>query len=79
VQLTTSGASSSETMETKAWVERVVVIGVKEHPAIRACMIQDLQTGEKTALDFDLEGSVLTIKKPGVNIAHDFKLVCKRT
>lgn len=72
----TSRAANENTIATKAWVERVVIMGAKT-VAPSSCMVLDERTGNRKNLEFEHEGNVITVKRPGVNIGNDFTLSCK--
>ncbi|XP_041037951.1 neutral alpha-glucosidase AB-like isoform X1 [Carcharodon carcharias] len=57
---------------TAAWIERVLVLGVKRPTSV---MVK-LSDGTESNLDFEhnAETSVLTIRKPAVNVAADWTL-----
>lgn len=59
--------------ETKAWLERVILYGVKSEP--RSVKLE--YSSQSTVLEFnyDASGRTLLIRKPGVNINVDFDLI----
>lgn len=59
--------------ETKSWLERVIVLGFENEP--KAVKIVTPSDGEQT-LDFfhNKNNHVLSIRKPGINIASEFEI-----
>ncbi|XP_053304771.1 neutral alpha-glucosidase AB isoform X2 [Spea bombifrons] len=58
--------------ETPSWVERVIIIGATKPSSITI----SIPGGTTKALEFeyDFNRSVITVRKPGVNIASDFTM-----
>ncbi|XP_044304563.1 neutral alpha-glucosidase AB isoform X4 [Varanus komodoensis] len=70
--LIASSADPKGTFETEAWIERVVILGAGKPAAV---FLQQEGAAE-TRLDFthEAETSVLTIRKPAVNIGADWSI-----
>ncbi|XP_059574387.1 neutral alpha-glucosidase AB isoform X1 [Alligator mississippiensis] len=73
--LTASSADPRGTFETPAWLERVVILGTGKPAAVYLHQAD----GTETRLDFrhEAETSVLTIRKPGVNIGADWSITLR--
>ncbi|XP_075044679.1 neutral alpha-glucosidase AB isoform X2 [Mixophyes fleayi] len=71
-RLTSSSLDSHGTFETHSWLERVVIIGAAKPNSITLRQ----PGGSEMQLDFDYDAqmSVITVRKPGVNIAADFTM-----
>ncbi|CAJ0961600.1 unnamed protein product [Ranitomeya imitator] len=61
-----------ESLKTPSWLERVVIIGATKPKNITLHQ----PGGSEVQLDFDYDAqtSVITVRKPGVNIASDFTI-----
>ncbi len=59
---------------TDAWLERVIIYGIKPQPKLVRIESSDYQSVE---LDFtyDENGKTLLIRKPGININVDFAII----
>ncbi|XP_038643387.1 neutral alpha-glucosidase AB-like isoform X2 [Scyliorhinus canicula] len=70
--LTSRSADVSGHYSTVEWIERVLVLGVRRPQSVTV----KLSDGTESNLDFEhnTETSVLTIRKPAVNIAADWSL-----
>ncbi|XP_042296169.1 neutral alpha-glucosidase AB isoform X2 [Sceloporus undulatus] len=70
--LTASSADPNGIFETPAWIERVVILGAGKPAAV---FLKEDGAAE-TRLDFihEVETSVLTIRKPAVNIGADWSI-----
>ncbi|ETE61989.1 Neutral alpha-glucosidase AB, partial [Ophiophagus hannah] len=70
--LTASSADPKGSFETPAWIERVVILGAGKPGAV---FLKQHGAGE-TRLDFthEAETSVLTIRKPAVNVGEDWSI-----
>ncbi|XP_063002384.1 neutral alpha-glucosidase AB isoform X1 [Elgaria multicarinata webbii] len=70
--LTASSVDSKGSFETPAWIERVVILGAGKPAAV--FLKQD--GAAETRLDFthEAETSVLTIRKPAVNVGADWSI-----
>uniref|UniRef100_A0ABM5F4K0 Neutral alpha-glucosidase AB isoform X1 n=1 Tax=Pogona vitticeps TaxID=103695 RepID=A0ABM5F4K0_9SAUR len=70
--LISSTADTNGTFETPAWLERVVILGAGKPAAI----FLNQEGATETRLDFthEAETSVLTIRKPAVNIGTDWSI-----
>ncbi|XP_068117348.1 neutral alpha-glucosidase AB isoform X2 [Hyperolius riggenbachi] len=71
-QLTSSSLDPQGTFETSEWLERVIIIGSSKPNSITLHQ----PDGSETQLEFEYNSqtSVLTVRKPGVNIASDFTM-----
>uniref|UniRef100_H9GE36 Glucosidase II alpha subunit n=1 Tax=Anolis carolinensis TaxID=28377 RepID=H9GE36_ANOCA len=71
--LTASSADPKGSFETPAWIERVVILGAGKPAAV---FLKEDNGAAETRLDFihQAETSVLTIRKPGVNIGADWSI-----
>jgi len=61
--------SKGEGFITKEWIERVVVVGVKSAPKDVHLILPD-GTKEHLGHTYDARSKILTIRKPGVNVAE---------
>ncbi|XP_059811360.1 neutral alpha-glucosidase AB isoform X2 [Hypanus sabinus] len=70
--LTSRSATPKGHFSTPAWIERVVVLGTRKPSSV----VLKLPDGTESRLDFEYntEPSVLTIRKPAVNVASDWTL-----
>jgi len=57
--------------ETKSWLEKVVVVGLNGSPGSRASLLSAAGNSELTA---SFEKQLLTIRKPGVNMAEEWEI-----
>ncbi|XP_064403614.1 neutral alpha-glucosidase AB-like [Halichondria panicea] len=73
-QLTSSSGDPAGSYVTKSWLERVLVVGVAKAPS--SVTIQTGGTTNNLQFSYDdvNKNHVLTIKKPGLNIATDFTI-----
>ncbi|CAJ0961592.1 unnamed protein product [Ranitomeya imitator] len=71
-ELTSSSLDLNGKFETPSWLERVVIIGATKPKNITLHQ----PGGSEVQLDFDYDAqtSVITVRKPGVNIASDFTI-----
>ncbi|XP_029470724.1 neutral alpha-glucosidase AB isoform X2 [Rhinatrema bivittatum] len=69
--LTSSSVDPRGSFETLAWIERVVILGAGKPTSVSL-----KAGGEESSLDFEyaVETSVLTIRKPAVNVAADWSI-----
>ncbi|XP_045153187.1 neutral alpha-glucosidase AB isoform X1 [Echinops telfairi] len=70
--LVSSSADSQGHFETPVWIERVVIIGAGKPAAV----VLHTKGSPESRLSFqhDPETSVLTLRKPGVNVASDWSI-----
>ncbi|XP_018115471.1 neutral alpha-glucosidase AB isoform X1 [Xenopus laevis] len=69
-KLTASSLDPSGVFKTPSWIERIIIIGATKPTSITL----SLAGGSESSLEFayDQPTSVITVRKPGVNIASDF-------
>ncbi|XP_039616684.1 neutral alpha-glucosidase AB isoform X2 [Polypterus senegalus] len=73
--LTSSNADNSSHFTTKAWLEKVVVMGAQK-PSKVHIQIKDGSISE-VEYEFDAATSILTLRKPAVNIAADWTILLR--
>uniref|UniRef100_V9KDE4 Neutral alpha-glucosidase AB n=1 Tax=Callorhinchus milii TaxID=7868 RepID=V9KDE4_CALMI len=73
--LLSKSANPKGRFETPSWVERVVILGARNPSSVTI----KLSDGSHLSLDFEhnAETSVLTVRKPGVNIGADWLLIVR--
>jgi hypothetical protein len=59
--------------ETKAWLERVIVYGIKTEP--KSIKLEYSKQSAMLEFSYDPHGMTLLIRKPKVNINVDFDLI----
>ena len=59
--------------ETKAWLERVIVYGIKTEP--KSIKLEFSKQSAMLEFSYDPHGMTLLIRKPKVNINVDFDLI----
>lgn len=72
-KLTSRTMEPKATFETKAWLERVIVYGVKAEP--KSVKLEYSKQSTMLEFNYDPNGRTLLIRKPGVNINVDFDLI----
>lgn len=61
--------------ETRSWLERVVVVGAGADLGSAKASLKTPSRGEvELATSYDARKSVLTVRKPGVNMAEDWEI-----
>nr|XP_015194233.1 PREDICTED: neutral alpha-glucosidase AB [Lepisosteus oculatus] len=73
--LSSHNADPSGHFSSDSWVERVVILGASR-PSVALLLIPD---GSQSPLEFDFEerASVLTLRKPAVNVAADWTILLR--
>ncbi|XP_069036386.1 neutral alpha-glucosidase AB isoform X2 [Lepisosteus oculatus] len=73
--LSSQNADPSGHFSSDSWVERVVILGASR-PSVALLLIPD---GSQSPLEFDFEerASVLTLRKPAVNVAADWTILLR--
>ncbi|XP_077143628.1 neutral alpha-glucosidase AB isoform X3 [Ranitomeya variabilis] len=71
-ELTSSSLDLNGKFETPSWLERVVIIGATKPKNIT--LHQPGGSEVQLEFDYDAQTSVITVRKPGVNIASDFTI-----
>lgn len=74
-KLTSSAAETSGSYVTKSWLERVIVVGISDTPT--SVQISSSAGTSELMFSFDSNSKVLTIRKPGLNIAVDFTITVR--
>lgn len=73
-KLTSKELNPSGKFTTKAWIERVIIYGVKSEP--KSIRIEDAnKQSAQLQFTYDPNGQTLLIRKPAVNINIDFSMV----
>lgn len=73
-KLTSRSLDSESKFDTKAWLERVIIYGVKSEPGQVKIEYSNSQSAN-LEFNYDPNGQTLLIRKPGVNINTDFTLI----
>ncbi|XP_069116390.1 neutral alpha-glucosidase AB-like isoform X2 [Argopecten irradians] len=68
-----STADPNGTLETKEWIERIVIVGYSQKPKAAT-----LKSGKNTIMSldtvYDSKTKTVTVRKPAINIAEDFTI-----
>lgn len=72
-ELTSKKLDKESKFATKAWIERVIIYGMKAEPKSVKIEYSNDQSGE-LQFTYDAAGRTLLIRKPGVNVDIDFKI-----
>lgn len=73
-KLTSKKANADSKFTTKAWIERIIIYGVKTEP--KTVTIEDAnKQSAQLQFTYDPNGQTLLIRKPAVNINIDFSVV----
>lgn len=73
-QLTSKCVDKASKFVTKAWLERVIIYGVRSEPKSVRIEYANSQSSQ-LEFNFDSNGGTLLIRKPGVNINIDFVII----
>ena len=65
---------SKANFATKAWLERVIIYGIKSEPKSLKIEYSNKQSAQ-LEFNYDSHGQTLLIRKPAVNIGIDFTIV----